>query len=220
MLLKKTGQAFEDFFNSIAKQKWGEDFESWKAPVGQGDFKCDGYYIPEKTVFQCYGPESPNSSTTASKIRRDFIGAKDHFSERMEKWIFVYNEPELWAPCHKLIDSFREQHPEIIIRSWCHDDLLRFALELPNDQLARICGIGFQDQKFDGIIFEHFEKFVAEHKNPETNTGNEAVALCNRPTLEQALDDLQANDREVRRRILGYSMWLEPMSKEQALEIL
>jgi hypothetical protein len=77
-LLKKKGQAFEDFFSDIAKQTWAENFEIWKPQGPLGDFKCDGYQVQEKTVFQCYGPEIPEPSKTAAKIRADFEGAKKH----------------------------------------------------------------------------------------------------------------------------------------------
>ncbi|HAM47038.1 MAG TPA: hypothetical protein DCO73_04800 [Alphaproteobacteria bacterium] len=74
ILLKKKGQAFEDIFSDIAKHTWSENFEIWKPQGSLGDFKCDGYQVPEETVFQCYGPEIPEPSKTAAKIRADFEG--------------------------------------------------------------------------------------------------------------------------------------------------
>ncbi|VAX03952.1 hypothetical protein MNBD_ALPHA03-1741 [hydrothermal vent metagenome] len=114
ILLKKPGQGFEDLFTDLAKHHWGEDFELWKPQGRLGDFKCDGYQVSTRTVFQCHGPEQPKPTTTASKIQRDFDGAKKHFDNRMEKWVFVYNQRELPAVSGKLIGDLREQKPDCL----------------------------------------------------------------------------------------------------------
>jgi hypothetical protein len=218
-LLKKKGQAFEDFFSDIAKQTWAENFEIWKPQGPLGDFKCDGYQVQEKTVFQCYGPEIPEPSKTAAKIRADFEGAKKHFGDRMAKWVFVYNQRDLPATCGKLLGELREKNPDIGINCWCFDDLFGFAMALSPDRLSILCGIGLRGHKFQAATMKALEEHVAEHKNPPIQGGGPA-SLTNQPTLEQALDEIEVQDREIRRRILGFSMWLEPMSKVQACEIV
>ena len=220
ILLEKRGQGFEDLFSEIAKHTWGENFEIWKPQGRLGDFKCDGYQVQEKTVFQCYGPEIPDPSKTAAKINTDFQGAKKHFGDAMTKWVFVYGQRELPAACGKLLNELRGQNQTIEIRCWCHDDLLRFAMALEPDRLNAICGLGLDDHKFDDAIMEALDELVSEHKKLPKEQGNAEAVISNQPTLEQALDDIAANDREIRRRILGYSMWLEPMPKERASDLI
>ncbi len=219
ILLKKKGQGFEDIFSDLAKHTWSENFEIWKPQGSLGDFKCDGYQVPEKTVFQCYGPETPEPSKTAAKIRADFEGAKTHFGNRMAKWVFVYNQRDLPATCGKLLGELREKNTSIEIYCWCLDDLLSFAMALSPERLSIVCGTGLRGLRFQDATIKAFDELVAEHKRPPIQDGD-STSPTNQPTLEQALDDIEVQDREVRRRILGYSMWLEPMSKEQAYEIV
>lgn len=220
ILLEKKGQGFEDFFSEIAKNTWGENFEIWKPQGRLGDFKCDGYQVQEKTVFQCYGPETPDPSKTAAKISTDFQGAKKHFGNAMTKWVFVYGQRELPAACGKLLNELRGQNQTIEIRCWCHDDLLRFAMALEPDRLNAICGLGLDGHEFDDAIIEALEPLVLERRKPLKEQGIAEAAVSNEPSLEQALDDIGASDREVRRRILGYCMWLDPMSKERASDLI
>ncbi|MEM8796519.1 MAG: hypothetical protein AAGE61_13200 [Pseudomonadota bacterium] len=219
ILLKKKGQGFEDIFSDIAKHAWSEKFEIWKPQGSLGDFKCDGYHVPEKTVFQCYGPEIPEPSKTAAKIRADFEGAKKHFGDRMAKWVFVYNQRDLPATCGKLLGELREKNPDIEVNCWCLDDLLGFAMNLSPERLSIVCGIGLRDHRFQDATLKALDEFVAENKSPSSQE-NGSASQTNQPTLKQALDDIAAQDREIRRRLLGYSMWLEPMSKQQAYNIV
>ncbi len=220
ILLKKKGQSFEDFFSDLAKHTWGEDFEIWKPQGRLGDFKCDGYHVPEKTVFQCYGPETPDPTKTLTKISTDFQGAKKHFGDAMARWVFVYGQRDLPATCAKLLLDLRTQNHGVEIKSWCFDDLLHFGMALPLDRLSLVCGTGLQGHMFQDATIEALDQLVAEHRKVPKEQPPGFVGTSNQPSLEQALDDIAANDREIRRRILGYCMWLEPMSKERASDLI
>lgn len=220
LLLKKKGQSFEDLFSDLAKHTWGPDFEIWKPQGRFGDFKCDGYHVPEKTVFQCYGPETPDPAKTLAKIRTDFHGAKNHFGKAMAKWVFVYGQRDLPAACAKLMIEMRDQNQDVEIKSWCFDDLLRFGAELPADRLSSVCGTGFKGHEFEDATIDALDQLVAERRKAVANQPVVRAVLSNKPTLEHVLDDIGANDREIRRRILGYCMWLEPMSKERASDLI
>lgn len=220
LLREKTMQGFEDFFIELAKERWGEDFESWKPQGRHGDHKCDGYHVTEQTVFQCYGPEKPNPADTAKKINEDFHGAVKHFGNRMLKWVFVFNQRELWTTCNVLLGDLREKHPGIEIRAWCRNDLLNMAMELSPHRLRKICKLSSQDHEFDDAVIDQFERIVADHKSRKPPLEAPVETLTNQPSLEQVLDDIEAGDREIRRRILGYSMWLDPMSKEQLNDLI
>ena len=138
----------------------------------------------------------------------------------MRKWVFVYGQRYLPATCAKLLVELRTKNPEIEIRSWCFDDLMNFGLALPLERLSIVCGTGLQGHKLQDATIDALDQLIAEHRKVPKEQAAEQEAQSNQPTLEQALDDIAANDREIRRRILGYCMWLEPMSKERASDLI
>jgi hypothetical protein len=221
ILLKKTGQGFEDFFTDAAKQRWGEDFERWKPQGRLGDFKCDGYHVSTKTVFQCHGPEQPDPAITASKIKRDFDGAKKHFGGRMEKWVFVYNQRELPAASGMLVGDLREQNPEIKINVWVRDDVHNFALDLTPEQLAIFLPGLLVNHEVSEATLQLMNKFVEQRTVPRNAGTVEAnPAPTNQITLNQALEALGDDDRTIRLRILGYCKWLDPLPIRDGIALL
>lgn len=219
LLLKKTGQGFEDFFTDTAKLHWGEDFEPWKPQGSLGDFKCDGYRVSEKRVFQCYAPEHAEPSKTATKILTDFKGAKRHFGCRMESWVFVYNQSEMPAACGKLIGELRDANPSISINVWHRIDLHRFALDLGPEDLALLLPNWQKDIEIGETLIDAMSELVSANSVSNLPTAN-AAAGTNQVTLIQALDQLSNDDRAIRVRLLAYSKWLDPLGKEHAVALL
>ncbi len=219
LLLKKTGQGFEDFFTGTAKLHWGEDFEPWKPQGSLGDFKCDGYHVSEKRVFQCYAPEKPEPTKTATKIQTDFEGAKSHFGNRMESWVFVYNQSEIPAGCGRLLGDLREANLGIRINAWLRIDLQRFILGLRPEVLAHLLPTSQKDVEMSEIIFNAMSEFVSANTVSNPPLVNIA-ADTNQTTLIQALDHLSDDDRSIRIRLLAYSKWLAPLGKERASALL
>ena len=218
-LSEKTGQAFEDLFTNFAKSSWGEDFEPWKPQGRHGDFKCDGYHVPEKIVFQCHGPEKIDHSKTATKIEADFTGAKKHFGDRMHKWVFIYNQREIPALCGTLIGDLREANPELEIRVWLRQDVLDFALDIGDEKLNRLFPELLSELSEDTleILKEHF----SAKENPiAVSRGLSDTFNTNELTLDQTLEQYEADDREVRIRLLGYSKWFDPLPIEECVALL
>lgn len=216
----KVAQGFEDFFSLVGKCRWGEDFEPWKPQGRFGDFKCDGYHVPERTVFQCYAPQVVEPSNVASKIERDFLGARAHFGASMSKWVFVFNQKELNATAGLLLVKLRQDHPAVEIRTWLREDLFRLILALPDESLKILFPELLQDYRFDPSTEESLKKYVdgLNVPTPEKLHGQETGH--NRGELHELLDSLSADDREIRRRLLGYSVWLSPLSKLSASQKL
>lgn len=219
LLLKKTGQGFEDFFSDTAKLHWGEDFEPWKPQGSFGDFKCDGYHVSEKRVFQCYAPEHAEPGKTATKIVQDFEGAKKHFCKRMESWVFVYNQSELPAGCGKLIGELREANPAISINVWLRIDLHKFALKLSPEDLEILLPTWQKDVEMGETLINAMSELVRANSVPSPPQEN-ASADTNQVTLVQALERLGDDDRAIRVRLLAYSKWLDPLGKERANALL
>jgi hypothetical protein len=220
LLLKETGKRFEDLFVAFAKQQWGGHFEAWKPHGRFGDFKCDGYLVPEGTVFQSHGPEQPNASTTASKIREDFEGAKAHFNADLRKWVFVYNQPEIPAPCGELLRQLRQVNPDIEIELWLRQDVYEFALNLGSDKLAHLFPQLFAGAELSDTLRKALRKITDER-----DATSDLLAIAagnsqhNRPALYEALDNMGNDDREIRMRLLAYSKWLDPLTIERCFEL-
>lgn len=219
LLLKKTGQGFEDFFSDTAKLHWGEDFEPWKPQGSFGDFKCDGYRVSEKRVFQCYAPEHAEPGKTATKIVKDFEGAKKHFGKRMKSWVFVYNQSELPAGCGKLIGELREANPAVSINVWLRIDLHKFALKLGPEDLEILLPTWQKDVEVGQTLINAMSELVRANSVPSPPQEN-ASADTNQMTLVQALERLGDDDRAIRVRLLAYSKWLDPLGKERANALL
>ena len=217
-LSKKSGQGFEDFFSLLCKCRWGEDFEPWKPQGRFGDFKCDGYHVPEQTVFQCYAPETVTASNVVAKIERDFHGARKHFEESMSKWVFVFNQRELNATAGALLVKLRQDHPDIEIRVCLRDDLFRQISELSDERLQLLFPEMLRDHKFDPETEERLLEYADDLRAQTPATQNEQSIGHNQAALNEFLDALSTEDREIRRRILGYSVWLSPLSKANAMQ--
>lgn len=184
-----------------------------------GDNKCDGYRVSEKCVFQCYAPEHSEPAKTATKISRDFEGAKRHFGNRMERWVFVYNKADLPTGCGRILGELREANPSIRISFWSQQDLLKLAIRLGPENLA----ILLTNWHVNIDVGETIRNAIIGFANANTVSNEKAERLAantNQVTLLQTLDRLSDDDRNIRIRLLGYSKWLYPLTKDHALFLL
>ncbi|MCI0563124.1 MAG: hypothetical protein MN733_31990 [Nitrososphaera sp.] len=220
-LLKNKGQAFQDFFFEVGTALWRGDFEPWRPQGRFGDMKCDGYRITEKTVFQCYAPETFVASTVATKIQSDFSGARDNFGKSIRKWVFVHNHRGGFpSTINMLIAKLREEHDNISIETWSPNHLVQLLLELSESELAGLFPTLVKNQSFNDATWEFLDDIVKENKGAAPGTDVEPQVPSNRLSLDDALDALDRVDREVRRRVLGYCRWYDPASKTEIYERL
>jgi len=218
-LLKFKGQAFEDFFVKAGTALWGRDFEPLRAQGRLGDRKCDGYRISDKTVFQCYAPEQFIASKVAGKIQADFAGARDNFGNEMQKWVFVHNQNGgLPAEAGKLVEDLRQGHPTLTIEIWTPDDLIQQLLELSDSDLGYLFPAYVRNQNFSEATRDVLEQFAKKNRAATPGIDAEQQNQSNRLTLDDALDNLDEDDREIRRRILGYARWYDPANKAEIFE--
>lgn len=221
VLLKETGQAFEDFFVKAGTTLWKQDFEPWKPQGSLGDMKCDGYRVSDKTVFQCYAPEQFIASKVSGKIKFDFTGARDKLGNHMEKWVFVHNQKDgLPAAAAKLVLELREEHPDITIETWTPDTLIQQLLALPESELGSLFPTIAKEQNFSKAVWEILEDAAKKNRVAAPRIEAEPQHQDNRLNLDDALDNLDDVDREVRCRLLGYARWYDPASKAEILEKL
>ncbi|MBL6927687.1 MAG: hypothetical protein ISR44_00820 [Rhodospirillales bacterium] len=215
-LLEKKGQAFEDFFVRAAITLWGADFVPWR-PQGPivGDMKCDGYRNSEKAVFQSYAPEKYEASKFVGKINDNFNGARIWFGEKMQKWVFVHNQKGgLPAEAGMFILDLEKQNPNIKLETWTPEHLVQQLLELSASNLGNLFPTQVKGQSFSKATWEYLAKAA------KSEIGVEPQYQLNRLPLDDELDNLDEDDREVRRRLLGYSRWYDPANKIEVFEKL
>ena len=67
---------------------------------------------------------------------------------------------------------------------------------------------------------EYLEEYVRENRPLAPGIEVEQQNLLNRRPLDDALDNLDEDDRDVRRRVLGYSRWFDPANKIEVFKRL
>src|SRR5947209_6750751 len=91
-LANKKKDEFQNFFENVMFKKFPRDFDNVCPWGNDGDEKCDGILVSERTLFQVYGPEKLDPSDTNSKIRKDFQGALNNWEGNFSVWVFVHNK--------------------------------------------------------------------------------------------------------------------------------
>ncbi len=124
LFLKSKGEAFQALFECLMKNRYPGDFMACKPWGKQGDQKNDGYLPSTRTLFQVYGPEKMVSAETVSKISEDFAGAKVHWEQYFDRWVFVHNAERLPPDVIKALEDLRIANPKIKIEHWSYVELL------------------------------------------------------------------------------------------------
>lgn len=221
VLTEKKAQDFEDFFAAIGNALWGGDFEPWKPQGVFGDYKCDGYRPNQKTVYQCNAPEHFSAATVVKKINDDFLGAVDNFGNAMQKWIFVHNQTQgLPARAGMKIVDLRAAHSGVKIEVWGPIELKRQLKDLSPQALSQLLGGIQTNLEFDSTAMDALKNLIQNDNAVTAPVETEVANGQNINEMEDALGDLGEDDLDIRRRILGYSLWLEPAEKDDVFKRL
>ncbi len=114
-LSRRTGKAFQDFFEQIMQQA-DPSFLPIKPMGKEGDWKADGYSTNSGTVYQCYAPEEMTVAKAARKISADFDGARRHWQDKMKRWVFVWNSERALPPqTAALLAELKTDHRAVAI---------------------------------------------------------------------------------------------------------
>lgn len=152
--MKCKGTAFQDFFSELMEMAFPSNFCRVRPHGNTGDLKCDGYLTNEKTVFQVYGPDEIRSlSRLLSKMADDFNGARQHWPDRIAKWVFVHNSRSgLPAQALQLLEDFRTTQTGVQIESWGFEELREVLWEIGLKRLESFFpirnGLGSPDRSF------------------------------------------------------------------------
>ena len=154
--LRSKGEAFQKFFERLMSFAHRGDFMACSPWGREGDRKNDGYLRSKRQLFQVYAPNVMTATKAKAKIAEDFAGAKQHWAEYFDSWVFVHNcDGGLPPHVHQLLLDLGQANPEIRIESWAFVELLVIFRELSDADKASWFGpappeeaknnLGFQD---------------------------------------------------------------------------
>jgi len=142
--LKATPTGFQQLFEEVMGQLEGKRFTPIKPHGGEGDRKADGVLDRGRVVFQVYSPNDLKLSKIKRKISEDLRGAAEHWSDVIERWVFVYNRRVARAVAPQIVgqlNDYQEKFPDIEIDQLHDGDLWRrLRDELSLEERAELLG--------------------------------------------------------------------------------
>ncbi len=89
--LESRGDSFQRLFETLMAKAWPNDFLACRPWGKVGDRKNDGYLPSKRTLYQIYAPNELTAADAIKKINEDFAGAKQHWQQYFDQWVFVHN---------------------------------------------------------------------------------------------------------------------------------
>ncbi|MDR3043780.1 MAG: hypothetical protein LBU75_05890 [Desulfovibrio sp.] len=140
-LRAKAGE-FQTFFERLMGLAYKADFMPCRPWGKQGDRKNDGYLKSERRLFQVYAPNEMSSSKAKAKICEDFEGAKQHWKEYFDRWVFVHNASDGLPPhVQDLLLGLEKVNINIAIDTWSLEELRLIFRKLTADDKATWFGL-------------------------------------------------------------------------------
>jgi hypothetical protein len=141
--LREKGKAFETLFARIMAHGFAGDFQPVRPYGAKGDLKCDGYRASDRTVFQCYAPDSTKLRDLLAKIDEDFHGAVAHWGQRLHRWTFVHNDIRgLPAKAVQKLAELEGTNPKIQIGTFVEAEMRSVAMGWSSTS-SRTCSAPF-----------------------------------------------------------------------------
>ena len=156
--LRGKGDAFETLFDKLMGLAFKADYMPSRPWGNVGDRKNDGYLKSERRLFQVYAPNELKATDATNKINEDFEGAKKHWEEYFDKWVFVHNA-DAGLPAHviELLLKLDKENPKIEVSHWSLNELRDLFRRIPTNEKETWYGpapteetkskIGFADLK-------------------------------------------------------------------------
>jgi len=140
--LRAKGDAFQDFFEKLMGLSYKADFMACRPWGNRGDRKNDGFLKSERRLFQVYAPNEMSEAKAIKKIQEDFEGAKEHWGEHFDKWVFAHNAVDGMPP-HVLtvLLDFEKANPGIILEPWGLDEFRLVSRKLSLDDMQSWFGL-------------------------------------------------------------------------------
>ena len=140
--LRAKADAFQTFFERLMGLAYKADFMACRPWGKEGDRKNDGYLKSERRLFQVYAPNEMHGAKAKAKITNDFEGAKKHWREHFDSWVFVHNATDGLPPhVQELLLNFEDANSGIKIEPWCLEELRLVFRKLSDDDKASWFGV-------------------------------------------------------------------------------
>lgn len=153
--LKKKATEFQNFFAIIMEKAYPGDFQRIKPWGRSGDEKNDGYLKSKRVLFQVYAPNEMKAKETIKKIEDDFQGAKEHWQDFFDIWIFVHNSYNGISPeVEKTLLQLELDNPRFKIKNWGMEELRRIVIELDPAELSSMFGPAPTNKDMRSVGFE------------------------------------------------------------------
>ena len=162
--LESKGDEFQRLFEKLMKKVYPNDFIPCRPWGKDGDCKNDGYLRSQRKLFQVYAPNEIKKEEAIRKINEDFVGAKNHWEEYFDKWVFVHNAQDGRLGPHIIqkLNKLRKENSDIEIEIWGYEELLAIFRQLSLQDLVSWFGppltmeadlhLGYQDL---AAVLEH-----------------------------------------------------------------
>jgi hypothetical protein len=158
-------QAFQDLFSELMELAYPGDFRRIRPYGSDGDLKCDGYLASRRLVFQVYAPRTLKKAELIRKIRQDFIGAAEHWQDRMAAWVLVHNDHfGLPAEAVQVIADLAAAAQGVVMEVWGPADILMTSMRLPADALTLIFGPAPTERSFRELRSERLADILRSLK--------------------------------------------------------
>lgn len=187
LFLRAKGDEFQTFFERLMGLAYKADFMACRPWGNIGDRKNDGFLKSERRLFQVYAPNELDAIKTIAKITEDFEGAKPHWGEHFDKWVFVHNATGGLPPhvLQKLLD-FERENDGIALESWGLEELLLVFRRLSLDDLATWLGLAPTEETKARVGFKELQVVL------ESLAGR--TSLVDAPVRSVPPGKIEAND--------------------------
>ena len=156
LFLRAKGDEFQTLFERLMGLAYKADFMACRPWGNQGDRKNDGFLKSEQRLFQVYAPNEMEAAKAIAKINEDFEGAKSHWGEHFNKWVFAHNATGGLPPhVQQQMLDFEKINPGITLEPWGLDEFRLIFRKISKDDLHSWLGpvctdeskarLGFQD---------------------------------------------------------------------------
>ncbi len=174
--LRVKGDEFQTFFEHLMGLAYKADFMACRPWGNIGDRKNDGFLKSERRLFQAYAPNEMKAKDVIDKITEDFEGAKVHWGEHFDKWVFVHNAYDGLPPhVQEVILEFERVNPGIVLEPWGMEEMRLIFRRLSEEDCISWFGfapteetkanLGFKELK---VVFET----LANKATPPSSTVN------------------------------------------------
>lgn len=186
--LKTRGDAFQQFFETLMGKVYPGDFIACRPWGNIGDRKNDGYLPSLRILFQVYAPNEMSANEAISKINEDFEGAKKHWEEYFDEWVFVHNthDGRLSPQIIEKLEKLKLENPDIKIGHWGYEELLIEFRKLDIVALESWFGMSFDMQTSANLGYEELQ-VVLQHIQVTTSTDPNDIREVSRGKIEANL---------------------------------